>query len=125
VADGPGGMVLLPGLWLLLSALLIRHPKADCMRRPGRANWPSFTPAQRRLAIQASAYDKGFRSPDGIRSQSGRSAFDLAKTPGHRATATGRVIHGYWGAAISKGVTACAVRLQAGAPVPVAAGSKP
>jgi hypothetical protein len=33
--DGPGGMVLLPGLWLLLSAPLIPgSPKADRMRRP-------------------------------------------------------------------------------------------
>ena len=33
--DGPGGMVLLPGLWLLLSAPLIpASPKADRMRRP-------------------------------------------------------------------------------------------
>jgi hypothetical protein len=34
--DGPGGMVLLPGLWLLLSAPLIpASPEADRMRRPG------------------------------------------------------------------------------------------
>src|ERR1700751_5648042 len=33
--DGPGGMVLLPGLWLLLSAPLIpASNKADRMRRP-------------------------------------------------------------------------------------------
>src|SRR6478736_6883530 len=33
--DGPGGLVLLPGLWLLLSAPLIpASPKADRMRRP-------------------------------------------------------------------------------------------
>ena len=33
--DGPGGMVLLPGLWLLLSAPLIPgSPKADHIRRP-------------------------------------------------------------------------------------------
>jgi hypothetical protein len=33
--DGPGGMVLLPGLWLLLSAPLIpASPKADRRRRP-------------------------------------------------------------------------------------------
>ena len=33
--DGPGGMVLLPGLWLLFSApLLPASPKADRMRRP-------------------------------------------------------------------------------------------
>ena len=33
--DGPGGMVLLPGLWLLLSAPLIpASSKADRMRRP-------------------------------------------------------------------------------------------
>ena len=32
--DGPGGMVLLPGLWLLLSAPLIpASPKADRRRR--------------------------------------------------------------------------------------------
>lgn len=62
--DGPGGLVLLPGLWLLLSAPLIpAGPKADRMRRPEveleRAVFSH--PAQRRLAIQAmAAHDKRF-----------------------------------------------------------------
>src|SRR5690242_21397673 len=62
--DGPGGMVLLPGLWLLLSAPLIpASNKADRMRRPEveleRAVFS--TPAQRRLAFQAmAAHDKRF-----------------------------------------------------------------
>ena len=62
--DGPGGLVLLPGLWLLLSAPLIpASPKADRMRRPEveleRAVFSH--PAQRRLAIQAmAAHDKRF-----------------------------------------------------------------
>jgi hypothetical protein len=62
--DGPGGMVLLPGLWLLLSAPLIpASSKADRMRRPEveleRAVFSH--PAQRRLAIQAmAAHDKRF-----------------------------------------------------------------
>jgi hypothetical protein len=62
--DGPGGMVLLPGLWLLLSAPLIpASPEADRMRRPEveleRAVFSH--PAQRRLAIQAmAAHDKRF-----------------------------------------------------------------
>ena len=62
--DGPGGLVLLPGLWLLLSAPLISaSPKADRMRRPEveleRAVFSH--PAQRRLAIQAmAAHDKRF-----------------------------------------------------------------
>ena len=62
--DGPGGMVLLPGLWLLLSAPLIpASPKADRMRRPEvELELGVFShPAQRRLAIQApAAHDKGF-----------------------------------------------------------------
>jgi hypothetical protein len=62
--DGPGGMVLLPGLWLLLSAPLIpARPKADRMRRPEvELELAVFsTPAQRRLAIQAmAAHDKRF-----------------------------------------------------------------
>ena len=68
--DGPGGMVLLPGLWLLLSAPLIpASPEADRMRRPEveleRAVFSH--PAQRRLAIQAmAAHDKLFPAPDGI-----------------------------------------------------------
>ena len=50
--DGPGGLVLLPGLWLLLSAPLISaSPEADRMRRPEveleRAVFSH--PAQRRL----------------------------------------------------------------------------
>jgi len=62
--DGPGGMVLLPGLCLLLSAPLIAaSPEADRMRRPEveleRAVFSH--PAQRRLAIQAmAAHDKRF-----------------------------------------------------------------
>ena len=62
--DGPGGMVLLPGLWLLLSAPLIpASPKADRMRRPEVEHELAVfsTPAQRRLAIQAmTAHDKRF-----------------------------------------------------------------
>jgi hypothetical protein len=62
--DGPGGMVLLPGLWLLLSAPLIRaSPEADRMRRPEvELELAVFShPAQRRLAIQAmAAHDKRF-----------------------------------------------------------------
>ena len=62
--DGPGGMVLLPGLWLLLSAPLIpASPEADRMRRPEvELELAVFShPAQRRLAIQAmAAYDKRF-----------------------------------------------------------------
>jgi hypothetical protein len=62
--DGPGGMVLLPGVWLLLSAPLIpASPKADRMRRPEvELELAVFsTPAQRRLAIQAmAAHDKRF-----------------------------------------------------------------
>ena len=62
--DGPGGMVLLPGLWLLLSAPLIpASPEADRMRRPEvELELAVFsTPAQRRLAIQAmAAHDKRF-----------------------------------------------------------------
>ena len=62
--DGPGGMVLLPGLCLLLAAPLIAaSPEADRMRRPEveleRAVFSH--PAQRRLAIQAmAAHDKRF-----------------------------------------------------------------
>ena len=67
--DGPGGMVLLPGLWLLLSAPLIpasptADRKADHMRRSEleRELGVFSHPAQRRLAIQAmAAHDK--RSP--------------------------------------------------------------
>jgi hypothetical protein len=62
--DGPGGMVLLPGLWLLLSAPLIpASSKADRMRRPEVEHELAVfsTPAQRRLAIQAmAAHDKRF-----------------------------------------------------------------
>ena len=62
--DGPGGMVLLPGLWLLLTAPLNpASPKADRMRRPEveRELAVFSTPAQRRLAIQAmAAHDKRF-----------------------------------------------------------------
>jgi hypothetical protein len=62
--DGPGGMVVLPGLWLLLSAPLIpASPKADRMRRPEVEHELAVlsTPAQRRLAIQAmAAHDKRF-----------------------------------------------------------------
>jgi hypothetical protein len=62
--DGPGGMVLLPGLWLLLSAPLIpASPKADRMRCPEvERELDVFShPAQRRLAIQAmAAHDKRF-----------------------------------------------------------------
>jgi hypothetical protein len=62
--DGPGGMVLLPGLWLVLSAPLIpASPKADRMRRPEvERELAVFShPAQRRLAIQAiAAHDKRF-----------------------------------------------------------------
>ena len=63
--DGTGGMVLLPGLWLLLSAPLIpASRKADRMRRPEveRELAVFSAPAQRRLAIQAmAAQDKRFR----------------------------------------------------------------
>jgi hypothetical protein len=62
--DGPGGMVLLPGLWLLLSAPLIPASlKADRMRRPEvELELGVYShPAQRRLAIQAmAAHDKRF-----------------------------------------------------------------
>ena len=62
--DGPGGMVLLPGLWLLFSAPLNpASPKADRMRRPEvELELAVFShPAQRRLAIQAmAAHDKRF-----------------------------------------------------------------
>jgi len=62
--DGPGGMVLLPGLWLVLTAPLIpASPKADRMRRPEAERELAVfsTPAQRRLAIQAmAAHDKRF-----------------------------------------------------------------
>ena len=62
--DGPGGLVLLPGLWLLLSAPLIpASPKADRMRRPEvELELGIYShPAQRRLAIQAmAAHDKRF-----------------------------------------------------------------
>jgi hypothetical protein len=62
--DGPGGMVLLPGLWLLLSAPLIpASSEADRMRRPeAELELGVYShPAQRRLAIQAmAAHDKRF-----------------------------------------------------------------
>src|SRR6478735_6980042 len=62
--DGPGGMVLLPGLWLLLTAPLIpASPEADRLRRTEveRELGVYSHPAQRRLAIQAlAAHDKGF-----------------------------------------------------------------
>jgi hypothetical protein len=62
--DGPGGMVLLPGLWLLLSAPLIpARAKADRVRRPEvELELGVYShPAQRRLAIQAmAAHDKRF-----------------------------------------------------------------
>jgi hypothetical protein len=62
--DGPGGLVLLPGLWLLLSAPLIpASAEADRMRRPEVEHELAVfsTPAQRRLAIQAmAARDKRF-----------------------------------------------------------------
>jgi hypothetical protein len=50
--DGPGGMVLLPGLWLLLTAPLNpASPKADRMRRPEVEDELAVfsTPAQRRI----------------------------------------------------------------------------
>jgi hypothetical protein len=62
--DGPGGMVLLPGLWLLLSAPLIpASPNSDRMRHPEVEHELGVYehPAQRRLAIQAiAAHDKRF-----------------------------------------------------------------
>jgi hypothetical protein len=62
--DGPGGMVLLPGLWLLLTAPLNpASPEADRMRRREveRELGVYSHPAQRRLAIQAmAAHDKRF-----------------------------------------------------------------
>jgi len=62
--DGPGGMVLLPGLWLVLTAPLNpASPKADRMQRPEAEHELAVfsTPAQRRLAIQAmAAHDKRF-----------------------------------------------------------------
>jgi len=62
--DGPGGMVLLPGLWLLLSAPLNpASPEADRLRRTEveRELGVYSHPAQRRLAIQAmAAHDKRF-----------------------------------------------------------------
>jgi hypothetical protein len=62
--DGPGGMVLLPGLWLLVSAPLNpASPKADRMRCPEvERELDVFShPAQRRLAIRAmAAHDKRF-----------------------------------------------------------------
>ena len=62
--DGAGGMVLLPGLWLLLTAPLNpASPKADRMRRPEvELELGVYShPAQRRLAIQAmAAHDKRF-----------------------------------------------------------------
>ena len=62
--DGPGGMVVLPGLWLLLSAPLIpASPNADRMRHQEAEHELGVYehPAQRRLAIQAiAAHDKRF-----------------------------------------------------------------
>jgi len=62
--DGPGGMVLLPGLWLLFSARANpASPEADRMRRAEveRELGVYSHPAQRRLAIQAmAAHDKRF-----------------------------------------------------------------
>src|SRR5690348_4842973 len=52
--DGPGGMVLLPGLWLLLSAPLSpASSKADRMRRPEVEDELAVfsTPAQRRSKV--------------------------------------------------------------------------
>ena len=62
--DGPGGMVLLPGLWFLLTApLMPARRKADRMRRPEVEQELAVfsTPARRRLAIEAmAAHDKRF-----------------------------------------------------------------
>jgi hypothetical protein len=61
--DGPGGMVLLPGLWLLLTAPLNPASPKDRMQRPEAEHELAVfsTPAQRRLAIQAmAAHDKRF-----------------------------------------------------------------
>jgi hypothetical protein len=62
--DGPGGMVLLPGLWLLLSAPLIpARAKADRVRRSElELELGVYShPVQRRLAIQAmAAHDHRF-----------------------------------------------------------------
>jgi hypothetical protein len=62
--DGPGGMVLLPGLWLVLSAPLVpASPETDRVRCPEVEHELAVfsTPAQRRLAIQAmAAHDKRF-----------------------------------------------------------------
>ena len=62
--DGPGGMVLLPGLWFLFSARANpASPEADRMRRAEveRELGVYSHPAQRRLAIQAmAAHDKRF-----------------------------------------------------------------
>jgi hypothetical protein len=62
--DGPGGMVLLLGLLLLLSAPLIpASPNADRMRRPEvELELGVYShPGQRRLAIQAmAAHDERF-----------------------------------------------------------------
>jgi hypothetical protein len=52
--DGPGGMVLLPGLWLLLSAPLSpASSKADRIRRPEVEDELAVfsTPAQRRSKV--------------------------------------------------------------------------
>ena len=52
--DGPGGMVLLPGLWLLFSAPLSpASSKADRMRRPEVEDELAVfsTPAQRRSKV--------------------------------------------------------------------------
>jgi hypothetical protein len=65
--DGPGGMVLLPGLWLVLSAPLIpARAKADRVRRPVlELELGVYSlPVPRRLAIQAmAAHDKRFPVP--------------------------------------------------------------
>src|SRR5690242_18409720 len=62
--DGPGGMVLLPGLWLVLTAPLNpANPETDRVRCPEVEHELAVfsTPAQRRLAIQAmAAHDKRF-----------------------------------------------------------------
>ena len=58
--DGPGGLVLLPGLWFLLTGPLVPAlRKADRVRRPELERELALTtfstPGQRRLASQASA----------------------------------------------------------------------
>ena len=58
--DGPGGLVLLPGLWFLLTAPLVRaNSKADHVQRSELERELALTafstPGQRRLANQAMA----------------------------------------------------------------------